>query len=57
VPLVIAGFLILINVFSGLHSIWFHWPVAILLFIVALRTVLRRKPAADTEEERRRGHQ
>jgi len=22
------GFLILINVFTGLHRIWFHWPVA-----------------------------
>jgi adenylate cyclase len=57
VPLVIAGFLILINIFSGLHSIWFHWPVAVLLLIVALRTVLRRKPATDAREERRRVRQ
>jgi adenylate cyclase len=40
--LTISGFLILINVFTGLHRIWFHWPVAALLFIGILRTVLRR---------------
>jgi adenylate cyclase len=51
VPLVLAGFLILINVFSGLRHVWFHWPVAVLLFIVVLRTVLRRKPAGDRKEE------
>jgi len=49
----VSGFLILINVFTGLHSIWFHWPVATLLFIAILRTVLRRKPAPDEQEERR----
>jgi adenylate cyclase len=52
VPLVVAGFLVLINVFTGLHDIWFHWPVAVLLFIAVLRTVLRRKPAGDRKEER-----
>jgi adenylate cyclase len=52
VPLVLAGFLILVNVFTGLHDVWFHWPVAVLLFIVVLRTVLRRKPAEDRKEER-----
>src|SRR5467141_1434415 len=31
--LTVSGFLILINVFTGLHRIWFHWPVAALLFI------------------------
>jgi adenylate cyclase len=51
VPLVLAGFLVLINVFSGLQHVWFHWPVAVLLFIVVLRTVLRRKPAGDRKEE------
>jgi adenylate cyclase len=55
-PLAVAGFLILINVFTGLHSIWFHWPVAILLFIVILRAVNRRRPASDRNEERRTGH-
>ena len=29
--LTVSGFLILINVFTGLHKIWFHWPVAALL--------------------------
>jgi adenylate cyclase len=42
VPLALAGFLILINLFSSPHRIWFHWPVAVLLFIVILRTVLRK---------------
>jgi adenylate cyclase len=52
VILAVAGFLGLINVFSGLHTIWFHWPVASLLFIAILWTVLRRRPAADGKEER-----
>ena len=50
--LTISGFLILINVFTGLHRIWFHWPVAALLFVAILRTVLRRRPASDRKEER-----
>jgi adenylate cyclase len=50
--LTISGFLILINVFTGLHRIWFHWPVAGLLFVGILRTVLRRRPASDQKEER-----
>jgi adenylate cyclase len=50
--LTISGFLILINVFTGLRTIWFHWPVAALLFIGILRTVLRRRPAPDRNEER-----
>jgi adenylate cyclase len=53
VLLTIAAFLILINVFTGLNRIWFHWPVAALIFIVILRTVGRRRPGADTKEERR----
>jgi adenylate cyclase len=53
VALTISGFLILINVFSGLHRIWFHWPVAALLFVGILRTVLRRRPASDRKAERR----
>ncbi len=50
--LVIAGFLILINVFTGLHRIWFHWPVAALLFIVIMRTLRRRRPESDRKEDR-----
>jgi adenylate cyclase len=43
VIIAIAGFLFLINVFSGLDSIWFHWPVVPLLLIVVLWNVMRRK--------------
>jgi adenylate cyclase len=52
VTLTVSGFLILINVFTGLHQIWFHWPVAALLFIGILCTVLRRGPASDRSEDR-----
>src|SRR5262249_20207015 len=51
--LTISGFLILINAFTGMHRIWFHWPVAALLFLAILRTVLRHRPASDREGERR----
>jgi adenylate cyclase len=51
----VAGFLVLINLFSGAHRIWFHWPVASLLLIVVLWTVLRRRPVADRKEDRRTG--
>ena len=40
--LTISAFLVVINVFTGLHRIWFHWPVAALLFVAILRTVLGR---------------
>jgi adenylate cyclase len=40
----VAGFLALVNVFSGLDSIWFHWPVTVLLLIVVLWAIIRRKP-------------
>jgi adenylate cyclase len=52
--LTVSGFLILINVFTSPHRIWFHWPVATLLFIGILRTVLRPRPASDENEDRRR---
>ena len=51
--LAISGFLILINVFTGLHRVWFHWPVASLL-LIALLAAHRRKPASHRMEERRR---
>lgn len=51
--LTVSGFLILINVFAGLHRIWFHWPVAALLFIGILRTALRPRPASDRNEDHR----
>jgi adenylate cyclase len=34
--LTLAVFLFLINVFSGLHHIWFQWPAALLLLIAIL---------------------
>jgi adenylate cyclase len=57
IALTVSGFLILINTFAGLHKIWFHWPVAALLFIGILRTVLRRRPVSDRNEERRRSRE
>ena len=57
VALTISGFLILINVFTGLHRIWFHWPVAALLFLAILRTMRRRRPASDRKEDRRTSRQ
>ncbi len=57
VTLTVSGFLILINVFTGVHRIWFHWPVAALLFVGILRTVLRRGPASDRKEDRRGGRE
>jgi adenylate cyclase len=52
VTLTISGFLILINVFTGLRTIWFHWPVAALLFFGVMRTVLRQKPSSERNERR-----
>jgi adenylate cyclase len=52
--LTVSGFLILINVFTDPYRIWFHWPVAALLLIGILRTVLRHRPASDRNEDRRR---
>jgi adenylate cyclase len=53
VSLTVSGFLILINVFTGLNRIWFHWPVAVLLFVGIMRTVLGRGRAPDKNEKRR----
>jgi len=41
----IAVFLFLINVFSGLHSIWFQWPATPLVLIALLRALNHRKPS------------
>jgi adenylate cyclase len=41
--LTIAVFLIVINLLSNPHRIWFHWPVAALVFIAILRTVTGRR--------------
>jgi adenylate cyclase len=50
--LTVSAFLILINVFTGMHKIWFHWPVAAILFGVTLRTVLGHRPGSDSKGER-----
>ncbi|MBV9286550.1 MAG: adenylate/guanylate cyclase domain-containing protein [Hyphomicrobiales bacterium] len=41
----LAVFLFLINVFSGLGSVWFQWPAAPLLLIAFLWAVIQRKPS------------
>lgn len=51
--LTVSAFLILINVFTGMHKIWFHWPVAVILFGVILRTALGHRPASERRRERR----
>jgi len=41
----ITVFLFAINVFSGLHEIWFQWPAAPLLLIAFLRAAKQRGPS------------
>jgi adenylate cyclase len=53
VALTLSGFLILINLFTNSHRIWFHWPVAVLLCGAVLRTVLRYNRGPDRRQERR----
>jgi adenylate cyclase len=55
--LVISGFLFLINAFSGLHEIWFHWPTAAMLLIAGLWMVFRRKSAQERNEQHRTGRE
>src|SRR3954470_13639396 len=50
--LTVSAFLILINIFTGMHKIWFHWPVAALLFGAIMRTALRDRPESDGKGER-----
>jgi adenylate cyclase len=50
--LTVSAFLILINIFTGMHRIWFHWPVAALLFGAIMRTALRHRPESDRKGER-----
>jgi len=53
VAIVISAFLIVINLLTGAHRLWFQWPVAVLLFMGLLRTVLGRRSRWDRREERR----
>jgi adenylate cyclase len=39
----VIGFLFLVNVFSGLDEIWFHWPALPFLLIVVLWAVFRKR--------------
>jgi adenylate cyclase len=55
--LVISGFLFLINAFSGLHEIWFHWPTSAMLLIAGLWMVFRRKPVQERKGQRRAGRE
>jgi len=50
--IVISVFLFLINLFSGLREIWFHWPAMAMLFLVLLWMGLRRNPLSEREEKR-----
>jgi adenylate cyclase len=52
--IVISVFLLLINLFSGLHEIWFHWPAMSILFVVILWMGLRRNLVPDRAENRRK---
>ncbi len=45
VLIAVSVFLFAINVFSGLHQIWFQWPVAVLLLIAFLRAARGRGPS------------
>jgi adenylate cyclase len=55
--IVVAVFLVLINIFSGLDEIWFHWPVSTMLLIVALWAVFRRDPARSGRDRRKTGRE
>lgn len=50
--LTISCFLILINLFTNPHKIWFHWPVAAIFFGVLMRTALGHRPESDSKEKR-----
>jgi adenylate cyclase len=55
--LTVSAFLILINVFTGVHKIWFHWPVAAILFGVILRSALGHRSQSDGKARRRASRQ
>jgi adenylate cyclase len=45
VLIALVVFLFVINVFSGLNHIWFHWPAAVLLFVAFLRAARGNRPS------------
>jgi adenylate cyclase len=50
--LVLSVFLFLINVFSGMNRVWFHWPALSILFVAILSIWFRRDRAAQREDKR-----
>ncbi|MDH6261139.1 adenylate cyclase [Bradyrhizobium sp. BR13661] len=50
--LTVSAFLILINLLTGAHKIWFHWPVSVILFAAIMRTVLGHRPESGSKSER-----
>lgn len=50
--LTVSAFLILINLFTNPRTIWFHWPVAAIMFGVVMRSALGRRPDPDRENDR-----
>jgi adenylate cyclase len=51
--IVLTAFMFLINLFTGLNRIWFHWPAVSMLFVATLWIWFRRNPAPEREEKRR----
>lgn len=49
--LTVSAFLIVINLLTS-QRIWFHWPVAAILFGVVMRMVLGNRPESDSRGER-----
>ena len=41
--IVLSGFLFLINLFSGMHRVWFHWPVLAIVFIALVPGLFGRR--------------
>lgn len=39
----ISAFLILINVFTGLDPVWFHWPVSVMVLGIVMTMIFRRR--------------
>ncbi len=48
--LIASTFLIAINLFTNPNRIWFHWPVAVLLFVAVMRTLYPRRRKSDGEQ-------
>ena len=48
VLLAVCLLLVLINVFTGLHTIWFHWPVTPMLLVAGAGAIRRRRAPGPT---------